>query len=160
MGGGWVSLSSSRVRQQTFAEASPLAVCGGCRGEREWRDDGVTCLRGWGSREWRFYDERVGRPRWRKHGFLLCRAVHSDGGCYTATTRIISSFKYRPRPRLTAPHRQLKKFKTPVTRYPWWSLRMRTRGRTTVKYICIYIYILVCGGISTEKMCPVVTPQI
>jgi len=52
----WISLlSSSSMRQQTFAEASPLVrlASGVCRIDRstERRYDGVTCLRGRGGEE-------------------------------------------------------------------------------------------------------------
>lgn len=65
-------------------------------------------------------------------------------GAGAATTRIISSFKYRARPRLTFPRRQLNKFKTPVARSTLFDHLDREQGREGLWQYIIYIYIRIC----------------
>lgn len=100
----------------------------------------ATCM----ACEWRLY--RDGRTTWwlvlrgARRRRTLERRFYGEGGvgeCNTvfyfaerftvtgagaATARIISSFKYRARPRLTFPRRRLNKFKTPVADDHTWTV--------------------------------------
>lgn len=132
-GGGWVSSSSLRVRQQTFAKASPLVwrVRVAAIGTTVRRDDLFAGTRRWRTLERRFYDEEVrgGSNRGCENTVFYFTERFTVTGAGAATTRIISSFKYRARPRLTSPRRRLNKFKIPVAPLPADDRLDRERGR-------------------------------
>lgn len=132
------------MRQQTFAKASPL-VWRASGGYRDGRTTWWLVLQGHGGEELSNVGFMVkrgggGSNRGCENTVFYFAERFTVTGAGAATTRIISSFKYRARPRLTFPRRQLNKFKTPVARSTLFDHLDREQGREGLWQYIIYIY--------------------